>query len=650
MTIKHKSGLSLIGGCLLLLVLLLGGGSAGAQAQGVLQPSYWRPGGDAFVIAAENTREYAPATAFNSQSSQYLVVWEEEDGTLTERFTNVRGKIMNADGTVARESFPIGEGNLQSGENHQTPAVAYNSVTNEYLVAWVFSRRATPRRTEIRLALIPANGSAVNLSGTLPILEGTQVETVRIAASHVNAASDLPHTYLVIWNEAAHARGIYGQFVGRDGQLAGPRLEVGFTPVPGYSCSDQLQPDVAWSDDTNNSFLVVWSKWTSGGSPDLPGCVDGDFDYKIWGRRISGSGVLREAEPFMIGERRPQRQNWPAVAYHSGRQEWQVVWQDLRTGTSLLYSRRLPVNQGDPIGTFDTQIPNSQAKSARPALVYAPAANGFFMTWYSDSSPAQYRGLGWDGLVASNQPVILAEAALGSDVSFGGARVGDAPDALYNSTTGEVIALWSANQAGAPNYNILGRAVTYTPPTPTTTATPANTATPTATATPSGPPFVQITGVVERCNGQRVPYADVAILNTSIRTVTDENGRYSLGPRYDFPTGTYTIAASSTADNLGPTRRVQDLSVSYTPYVVNFTGNFCLDVAPTATATVTATATPLPTNTPTSTVTTTPTATATRTATATMTPSPTATPVVYKQYMPLITRNTELTPLRTPIP
>ena len=652
MTIKHKLSLGLVGGCLLLLVVLLGGGSAGADAQGALQPSYWRTDGEPFVVAAENTREYAPASAYNSQTNQYLVVWEEEDGTLTERFTNVRGKLINADGSVAQDSFLIGQGNIISGENHQTPAVAYNSVTNEYLVAWVFSRRATPRRTEVRLALIPANGSTVNPPSILPIAEGTQVGAPRIAFSRVNAQDDPPHTYLVVWDEGAHARGIYAQFLGRNGQPAGPKIEVGFTPPFGsnFSCADQVTPDVAWSDDTNNSFLVVWSKWTSGDSSVLAGCGNSDLDYKIWGRRISGSAVLREPQPFLIGELRSEKQNWPAVAYNNGRQEWEVVWQDFRTATSLLYSRRLPVNEGGPVGTSDTQIPNSQTKSARPALVYAPASNGFFMTWYSDSSPAQYRGLGWDGLVASNQPVILSEAAAGSDVSFGGSRVGDSPAALYNSSTGQVIAIWSANQAGAPNYNILGRAVTYVPPTPTVTPTSANTSTPTPTATPSGPPFVQIFGVVERCNGQRVPYADVAIQGTSIRTVTDEQGRYSIGPRYDFSTGVYTIAASSQADNLGPTRRVQELSVRYTPYEVNFTGNFCLDVAPTATATVTATVTPMPTGTATSTATNTPTATATRTATATATPSPTATPITYKQYLPAIFRNSELTPMRTPTP
>ena len=650
MTIQHKLGLSLMGGCLLLLTALLGGGSAGAQAQGPLQPSYWRPAGEPFVVAAENTREYAPVTAFNSQTNQYLVVWEEEDGTLTERFSNVRGKIINGDGSVARESFLIGEGNTFNGENHQNPAVAYNSVTNEYLVSWVFSRRATPRRTEIRLALIPANGGSVNLTGLVPIAEGTQVGTPRVAFSHINAQNDPPHSYLVVWDEGAHARGIYAQFVGHNGQPAGPKLEVGFTPPFGsnFSCADQVTPDVAWSDDVTNTFLVVWSKWTSGDSSVLAGCGTTDLDYKIWGRRISGSAVLREPEPFIIGDRRPEKQNWPAVAYHLGRQEWEVVWQDFRTGTSLLYSRRLPATEGGPIGAADTQIPNSQTKTARPALVYAPASNGFFMTWYSDSSPLQYRGLGWDGLVASNQPVILSEAPTGSDVAFGGARVGDSPAALYNSVTGQVIALWSANQAGAPNYNILGRAVTYVPPTPTTTATPASTSTPSPTGTPSGPPFVQVEGNVRDCEtGAPIANAEVVVQGGGLRGFTDLNGFYRTG-QLQIPSQEYTIQATA-AGRAVVTQRVT-LANRYTPYEVNFSGNACLGPAPTSTPTATVTQTPLPTSTPTSTATQTPLPTATGTATATATPSPTATPVSYKQYLPAILRNSNLTPMGTPGP
>lgn len=244
-----------------------------------------------------------------------------------------------------------------------------------------------------------------------------------------------------------------------------------------------------------------------------------------------------------------------------------------------------------------------------------------------------------------------------NNITFGyNQSEGDGPAIAYNSATGDIMTIWSVAQGGNTGNNILGRIVTYVPPTPTTTATPAQTTTPTATATPSGPPFVQIVGVVERCNGQRVPYADVVIQGTSIRTVTDEQGRYTIGPRYDFSAGLYTIAASSPVDNLGPTWRVQELSVRYTPYEVNFTGNFCLDVAPTATATltptatVTATATPLPTGTPTSTATHTPTATATHTPTATATPSPTATPITYKQYLPAIFRNSNLTPMGTSAP
>lgn len=286
---------------------------------------------------------------------------------------------------------------------------------------------------------------------------------------------------------------------------------------------------------------------------------------------------------------------------------------------------------GVPIGATDTLTADKPTiAGSRPSLVFASGAGEFFLSWYT-ASPNQYRGVGWSGVgTPPTQHIILAQSDPVDTIYGSPDAQGEGPAMAYNSQTGEMIALWAINNTGSPNYDIWERGVVYVPPTPTPSPTTANTATPTATATPSGPPFVQVRGVVRDCEtGAPVPNAEVTVLGTSLRAFTDISGVYQTG-QLSLETQNYTIRA--TAAGRATMDQVMLLQNRYTPYEVNFAGNACLGPAPTVTPTIPATDTPTPTRTPTHTPTTAP--------TVTQTPTPTRTPIpVYYSYLPLVYKN-----------
>lgn len=613
MTVKHKLGLCLLGGVFLLALLLAGTGVFEVSAQtGVLQPPRWRPEGDRQAIASATYPEYAPEIAYNSQTNEFLVVWEEEELISGDARHNVRGQRIGADGAKVGDPILIAEGNALVGLHHRNPVVIYNSVENEYYVVWVRSRQRAPREEEnLRGQRISATGALIN--GPILVTDSQFAhQTPRIAFSPVNAASNTSsgqqRAYLIVWSYTAGiAHGIQATFADQTGQPTGDTIEVGF-PIGGdFSFQDQVEPDVAWSDADTNSFLVVWSKWTQGIQIGLP---DQDLNYKIWGRILSGQGT-QQAQPRLLSEPIMPTQRWPAVGFTPTRDEWMVVWQDQRTSGSSIWSRRVGINGVSPT-TTDTLAADRPTQVIRPSIIYAPQGDEFMISWYV-GSPNQYRGVGWNGIGTPLQNYFVIAQSDAGDSTYG--RDGfDSPAVAYNTGTGEVMAVWAINAPGSRNYDIWGRRAVYVPPTPTPTGTASNTSTPTPTQTPSGPPFVQVQGFVFDCeNGSPIPNAEVSVIGTTLRAFTNISGYYQTG-QLSLPTQNYTLVA--TAAGKAVVLQTRQLQNQYSAFEVNFTGNSCLGPAPTPTQTWT------PTRTSTSTATPTPTHTNTPTRTPTATPTP----------------------------
>lgn len=88
-----------------------------------------------------NFRASFPAVAYNSVNNEYLVVWEGDDNTapLADEENEIFGQRINAaSGAEIGGDIRLSEVGLAGNANYDTatPAVAYNSAQNEYLVVW----------------------------------------------------------------------------------------------------------------------------------------------------------------------------------------------------------------------------------------------------------------------------------------------------------------------------------------------------------------------------------------------------------------------------------------------------------------------------------------------------------------------------------
>jgi hypothetical protein len=97
----------------------------------------------------------------------------------------------------------------------------------------------------------------------------------------------------------------------------------------------QRRPDVAWNASCDK-FLTVYERKVSA------------VDYEIWGRYISGTGLVLGAGPFNLTNDL-QTQQAPAIAYNQFGGNYLVVWQDNRDGNWEIYAqlwdcKKQPVN------------------------------------------------------------------------------------------------------------------------------------------------------------------------------------------------------------------------------------------------------------------------------------------------------------------
>lgn len=121
--------------------LLVGAGQAASAGVAAPPPSLAsRPqapasdagrGGDFLISTAESSQVY-PSIAYNSTDDEYLVVWE--DGRSGE--SDLYGQRLHWLGIPLSYEF-----NLTTAlDEQEAPAIAFNSLNREYLVAWADDR------------------------------------------------------------------------------------------------------------------------------------------------------------------------------------------------------------------------------------------------------------------------------------------------------------------------------------------------------------------------------------------------------------------------------------------------------------------------------------------------------------------------------
>ena len=423
---------------------------------------------------------FDPAVAYNPVNNEYLVVWTGSDNAppLTQPEMEIYGQRVDA-----ATGAEVGANDLRlstMGPDGDTsyvaayPAVAYNSLANEYLVVWMGSddlAGLAPGEFEIYVQrLDAATGAEVGANDLRISAMGPDGDTDYAAYHPAVAYSPHENRYLVVWSgdddTAPLVDGeeeVFGQVLLPDGGQVGPNdFRISDMGPDGDAGYDALMPDVAYN-GADLEFLVVWM-----GDDDAPPLVD--EEREVFGRRIEAATGLLIGPDRRLSDMGPDGDTSytagrPAVAWNSDANEYLVVWHGDDDTPPLVdeemevYGQRLDGATADEIGTNDIRLsamgPDGDPTWAGgyPAVSYSSAGGAYLVVWYGDAPPladGEFEIYGRRVDAASGTP--LGDSFRLSDMGPDGDThyMGMFPALAHNSQDLEYLVVWMGDDDTPP--------------------------------------------------------------------------------------------------------------------------------------------------------------------------------------------------------
>jgi PKD repeat protein len=443
-----------------------------------------------FPISRATDDQFLPVVAFTPPAQQYAVFWA--DGR-TGQFTHIFGQRLSRTGLPAGYGF----GAVGAPGAQEDPAVAYNSVEEDYLAVWADERGADP---DIYGQRYTAEG---RLLGDNFIIYQATGEQIRPAV----AFNSLDDSYLVVWEDVA-AGAIMGRIMGPQGNpLAAP-----FTVSTGTA--PRHWPRVAYnSNPAHDNYLVVFECDNPFDPPDESGVDfcrrlvsaagvpeageprayrDGDdlrpaavynpddnqylvvrtvghyATAMVWAERIDAHGDWMPGTGVEVTS--PGVKTWaPGVAYNSADNEYLVFWTEYTSAGDVLRARIMGADESLPGLVFMISSGSTLADDSVGAGLYFPAANRYRVVWDDPRTPES----AWDiwGQWVEADGATSAETELPVFRTTGWQRN---PDIAFGLQDGDAFTVWQDGRNGVASdvYGRLG-ALDHTPPVAAFTASPA---------------------------------------------------------------------------------------------------------------------------------------------------------------------------------
>jgi hypothetical protein len=207
--------------------------------------------GGTLTITADTPDEVSPAVAYNSTQEEYLVVWYNDRGLVDD--ADIRGQRLDKNGAKLSEPFYISEG-FGSGHDRRNPDVAYNSTTDQYLVVWENLDSSTTWKS-IRARLLSSTGAPLNAID-ITIRDGTaDITPLKPAVAYAQTAD----RYMVVWEETFNdgvnppTYSIKARTIESDGTLGS------VFPISNVDINQKYNPDIAYNHNVDR-HLVVWEE------------------------------------------------------------------------------------------------------------------------------------------------------------------------------------------------------------------------------------------------------------------------------------------------------------------------------------------------------------------------------------------------------
>ena len=245
-----------------------------------------------FPIYSATDSQWNPKVAYSTGDDEFLVAW---GNTSASALASISLGYVAADGNPYYAVTLAGD----ASHNYLNPAITYNQLRNEYLVAY-----------EIDQVDIAAR--RVNYLGPV----GSQVIVAAWPDAEVDpavAACPGQDQWLVAWQNSAPD--VYARFLFGDGSVDGAPLLVPTYPPPNDAPAVACLPGGA-------RYLVTWEEDYSGG-------VSGIIGRALGANKVFLTPEL-EVRPVFAGQLRDAKT--PAVA--GGSLGWSVAWVQEREGST----------------------------------------------------------------------------------------------------------------------------------------------------------------------------------------------------------------------------------------------------------------------------------------------------------------------------
>lgn len=357
-----------------------------------------------------------PAVAYNSRHDEYLVVWYNYQG---EAMWDIYARRVDGDGTVLSYFTVVSA----AGTKYWQPDVAYSPAQDEYLV--VYTYESDPDDYDIYARRVGWNGGWIGPEFFI----NRDVDKQWNPAVAYNGHRD---EYLVVYENwwAGGLRDIAAQRVrASDGtRLTGCNIATG-------AGGDRVFPDVAYN-EARDEYLIAYSFGVAS-------------DGQIYGKTASGNLGTLSSEITVCGNSFDQ--DFPSVA--AGPDEYLVVWEDGTWGSDNydIYGRRVS-GAGAPQGTRGFSIASETTNlHVEPAVAYG-SGYGYLVTWrYVDP------GESGDGVYGRYvMPGRNVAAGKGFEIDAG--SYSQVEPALACVSSGDCLVVETDNWPGA-DYEIRGRLV-----------------------------------------------------------------------------------------------------------------------------------------------------------------------------------------------
>ena len=289
--------------------------------------------------AGTNFNANNPDVTYNATSDEYFVVWDKDKNTTGA--TEIWGRRIYGDrgtGDTIGSDIRISDmGTIDTATNRRAgnPKIAWNSVSNEYLVVWNGTDDDIDQwESEIYGQRLNGSGSEIGANDFRISSMGTDGNSLYIAASPDVAYNRTHNEYLVVWvgnpgtaplNQFKNE--IWGQRLNNTGVAVGnDDFRISDSGPDGVGSFFPADPTVAYG-NYYDQYVVFWR-----GDDDIAPLVNGEYEVllqRIAGDRTKGDEVGQN--DVRVSHAGPDGNtgyfiNSPAVAVGSPQDRLFVTW------------------------------------------------------------------------------------------------------------------------------------------------------------------------------------------------------------------------------------------------------------------------------------------------------------------------------------